>query len=92
MTRAQRALQAWTLLVCAVRDRRVYTYNEVRKVLGLGGAGVVGGLLDSVMRYCERWGLPPLTVLVVNEKTGLPGVGLTAGGEGKLVYKPLKIG
>lgn len=70
----------WTLLVCAARDRRVYTYNEVRKVLRLGGAGVVSGFIDPVMRYCQQRGLPPLTVLVVNERTGLAGVGLTTSG------------
>jgi hypothetical protein len=29
------------------------------------------------MKYCEANGLPPLTCLVVNQETGLPGSGLT---------------
>ncbi len=28
------------------------------------------------MYYCDQNGLPPLTVIVVNQETGLPGVGL----------------
>ena len=36
------------------------------------------GLLDPVMRYCQANGLPPLTVLVVNQETGKPGAGLSA--------------
>ncbi len=28
------------------------------------------------MYWCDENGLPPLTVLVVNKKTGLPGTGL----------------
>ena len=33
--------------------------------------------LDPVMRYCELHDHPPLTVLVVNQTTGLPGEGLS---------------
>ena len=31
--------------------------------------------LDHISLYCRRAGLPPLTVLVVNRDTGLPGTG-----------------
>ena len=33
--------------------------------------------LGPVMYYCREQQLPPLTVLVVNQDTGLPGSGLT---------------
>ena len=77
MTRAQRALQIWSLLVCAARERRTYTYGDIAAVLGMGGAGVIGDFLGPIMFYCERNELPPLTVLVVKKETGLPGTGLT---------------
>ena len=41
------------------------------------GAGVMSSFLDPIMRYCETRGYPPLTVLVVNQESGLPGDGLT---------------
>jgi hypothetical protein len=41
------------------------------------GAHVMGQFLNPIMRICEIRGLPPLTVLVVNQHTGLPGEGLT---------------
>ncbi len=77
MTRYQRALQIWSLLVCAARERRTYTYGEIADVLGMGGAGVIGQFLGPIMYYCVQNDLPPLTVLVVNQDTGLPGDGLT---------------
>ena len=77
MTRFQRALQIWSLLVCAARDRRTYTYGELASALGMGGAGVMAQFLGPIMHYCREQQLPPLTVLVVNQDTGLPGSGLT---------------
>lgn len=77
MTKSQRALQIWSLLVCAARDRRTYTYGGLASVLGMGGAGVMAQFLGPIMYYCREQRLPPLTVLVVNQDTGLPGSGLT---------------
>ena len=77
MTRFQRALQIWSLLVCAAGDRRTYTYGDLASALGMGGAGVMAQFLDPIMRYCLERQLPPITVLVVNQETGLPGSGLT---------------
>ena len=76
-TRYQRSLQIWTLLVCAARERKSITYGGVTRALEMGGAGVMSFFLEPVMRYCDRNGYPPLTVLVVNQETGLPGGGLT---------------
>ena len=78
MTRYQRSLQIWSLLVCAARERRTYTYGDIAGILGMGGAGPIGQFLGPIMYYCEQNELPPLTVLVVNQEIGLPGAGLTA--------------
>lgn len=77
MTKYQRSLQIWTLLICAARERKSYTYGGIAKILGMGGAGVMSQFLEPIIRYCDENGLPPLTVLAVNRETGLPGVGLT---------------
>ena len=34
-------------------------------------------ILGQIMNYCKNTGLPPLTCLVVNQDTGLPGAGLS---------------
>lgn len=77
MTRYQRSLQIWTLLVVAAKERKTYTYGDVAEILGMGGAGVMAQFLGPIMWYCQDKKLPPLTVLVVNQGTGLPGEGLT---------------
>ena len=75
MTRYQRSLQIWAVLVCGARERRSYTYGDIAKILGMKGAGVMAQFLGPIMWYCENNDLPPLTVLVVNQETGLPGKG-----------------
>lgn len=82
MTQSQRASQIWPLLVCAARDRKIYTYKEVAEALGMPRAWrSIGGFLHPIMLLCRENEVPPLTVLVVNRTTGLPGVGLTTAGE-----------
>ncbi len=39
-------------------------------------AGVLANSLGHVAFYCKQNRLPPLTALVVNEKTGMPGEGI----------------
>ena len=77
MTRAQRAMQVWMILVAAAHDRRTLTYGHVADLLRFEGAGVLAQTLGLIMTHCHRKGLPPLTILVVNQQTGLPGEGLT---------------
>ena len=77
MTRQQRASQIWALLICAAYERKTYTYGGVASILGFGGAGVLSQILELIMCYCRDNNLPPLTALVVNQDTGLPGDGLT---------------
>lgn len=77
MTRYQRSMQIWTLLVCAAQERKSYTYGQIAEILGMGGAGVMAQFLGPIMWHCEDKDFPPLTVLVVNQETGLPGEGLS---------------
>jgi len=67
------------LLVVAAKERKSYTYGDIANILGMGGAGVLAQFLGPIMWYCDNQEpkLPPLTVLVVNQVTGLPGEGLT---------------
>jgi alkylated DNA nucleotide flippase Atl1 len=77
MNRAQRAMQVWMILAAAAHERRTLTYGQVAGLLGYEGAGVLAQTLGLIMNYCHRNNLPPLTILVVNQDTGLPGEGLT---------------
>ncbi|RJP68895.1 MAG: hypothetical protein C4532_11915 [Candidatus Abyssobacteria bacterium SURF_17] len=75
-TRPLRALQIWQILIAAADNRQILTYNLLAKKIGYKGAGTLAQTLGHIMYYCQHNGLPPLTVLVVNEDTGLPGEGL----------------
>jgi len=77
MTRSERAMQVWQILAGAAHHRQTLTYGQVAQSLEFEGAGVLAQILGCIMGYCEANGLPPLTCLVVNQETGLPGAGLT---------------
>jgi hypothetical protein len=48
----------------------------VAQLIGVPTAGL-GQLLEPIQSYCILHGLPPLTVLVVQQESGLPGSGFT---------------
>lgn len=61
----------------AARNRQVITYRILGKLIGVPQHGL-GQLLEPIQSYCLREGLPPLTILVVSQDTGVPGVGFIA--------------
>jgi len=50
------------------------TYGHLGKLIGVPTAGL-GQLLEPIQSFCVLKRLPPLTVLVVQQDTGLPGPG-----------------
>jgi len=77
MTRSERAMQVWQVLISAASQRRILTYGHLAEYLEFDGAGVFSQILDRIMQYCDDNKLPPLTCIVVNRSTGLPGSGLS---------------
>jgi len=75
-THATRASQIWQILVCKASNRQTLTYGQLADLLGFEGAGTLAHFLGHIMYYCIQNDIPPLTVLVVNQDTGLPGEGL----------------
>jgi len=75
-TQSTRALQVWLILIGKASNRQMVTYGMLAKMLGYEGAGTLAHILGHIMHYCHENQLPPLTVLVVNQDTGLPGEGL----------------
>lgn len=73
----ERAAQIWPVLVLAAKNRQVLTYDLVARMIGVPRAGL-GQLLEPIQSYCLLNDLPPLTVLVVSQDTGLPGEGFIA--------------
>jgi hypothetical protein len=72
-----RAAQIWAVLALAAHNRQVLTYKIVSRLTGVPRVGL-GKCLEPIQSYCLLHGLPPLTILVVGEYTGMPGGGFIA--------------
>jgi hypothetical protein len=73
----ERASQIWTALGLAATNRQVLTYTLLARLVGVPQAAL-GKLLEPIQSYCLLRKLPPLTILVVSSKSGLPGSGFIA--------------
>jgi len=62
----------------------------VGKLIGVPARGL-GHLLEPIQSYCLLNDLPPLTILVVLEDTGLPSKGFSAASAGELAKKQLEV-
>jgi hypothetical protein len=71
MTEHDRAAQLWSLLVFAARNQKILSYHNLEQLTGLAQQGG-GNCLAPIQNYCEHHRLPPLTSIVVNERTGMP--------------------
>jgi len=80
-TNASRAIQLWQILISKAHNRQIVTYGIIADLLGYKGAGVLGEPLGHIMYFCTQNKLPPLTAIVVNAETGLPGDGIIVNGD-----------
>ena len=79
LTLYYRALQIWQILVSKASNRQSMTYGNLSDMVGGSVIPIdMGRHLNPIMRYCQINGLPPLTILVVNQGTGEPGQGLSS--------------
>jgi hypothetical protein len=80
----ERALQAYSVLVGLAWNRQTVTYGDLSRhqMLNYGTGGILDRPLGCIMGWCFEGGLEPLTVLVVRDDTGVPGIGLTTVADG----------
>ena len=76
MKASERSTQIWAVLAWSARSRQNITYGQLAQICG-GLARGLGGWLEPIQSYCIINELPPLTVLVVQQDSGLPGSGFT---------------
>lgn len=72
----ERAANAWPILTKYAEDGRTITYGQLAQLIGVHHRAL-RYLLDPIQNYCLIEGLPPLTILVVNQ-AGVPGQGFIA--------------
>src|SRR5437868_13132294 len=73
----ERAAQIRPVLTLAAHNRQILTYDLVARLIGVPRPGI-GKLLEPIQTYCLVNGLPALSILVVSQDTGMPGVGFIA--------------
>ena len=83
MKAVERSCQIWAVLAWAARSRQNITYSQLAQTTG-GFTGGLGGWLEHIQSYCILNKLPPLTVLVVQQESGMPGAGFTGASAGDL--------
>jgi len=76
MKASERSSQIWAVLAWAARSRQNITYSQLAQATGAFTGGL-GGWLEPIQSYCILNKLPPLTVLVVQQDSGMPGPGFT---------------
>ena len=76
MNRSERASQIWAVLAWAAKNRQTLTYGHLSKLIGSLTVGL-GQFLEPIQSYCLLNKLPPLTILVVQQDSGIPGTGFT---------------
>ena len=77
MTRFERAAQIWPLLTLCASHRMSMTYDLLGRLIGVPRQSL-GQLLEPIQSHCVLNKMPPLTALVVSERTGTPGDGFIA--------------
>lgn len=77
MKLSERAWQAWPVLTIAASNRQLLTYELLGKHTGMHAAGL-GEVLERIQSFCLLNRLPPLSAIVVNKSSGLPGTGFIA--------------
>ncbi|WP_295431019.1 hypothetical protein [uncultured Thiodictyon sp.] len=90
MTRTERATQIWAVLAWAASHRQNITYSQLAQATGAFTGGL-GALLEPIQSYCLLKGLPPLTILVVQQESGLPGSGFAGASAGELASAQAKV-
>ena len=72
-----RAVQAWLILIGQAHNRQIITYGRLADMMGFPGALAAIDIVTFIAAFCITQGdsIPPLTAIVVNQKTGRPGEG-----------------
>ena len=90
MTKNERACQIWAVLAWAARNRQIITYGLLGKLIGVPTAAI-GAFLEPIQSYCLIKKLPPLTILVVQQESGIPGGGFSGSSPGEYAREHMRV-
>jgi hypothetical protein len=90
MKASERSAQIWSVLAWAAKSRQNITYSQLAQVTGAFTGGL-GAWLEPIQSYCIIKELPPLTVLVVQQDSGMPGSGFIGASAGDLAKAQARV-
>ena len=90
MKASERSTQIWAVLAWSARSRQNITYGQLAQITGAFTGGL-GSWLEPIQSYCIINKLPPLTVLVVQQDSGMPGSGFTGASAGELAKAQARV-
>jgi len=90
MKASERSAQIWSVLAWAARSRQNITYSQLAQVTGAFTGGL-GAWLEPIQSYCILNELPPLTILVVQQESGMPGSGFTGASADELARAQARV-
>ena len=73
----KKAEDLWPLLITKASSHETVSYAEVRDLLEYPTCLPVIHVLWNITDYCDAHGFPPLTAIVISERTGTCGKGFT---------------
>lgn len=73
----ERAGKGWEVLTNIAKDRKLISYGELGKRIGIHHRAI-RFVLGLIQDYCLDHELPPITILVINKNDGKPGDGFIA--------------
>jgi len=77
-TRFELAFRAWPMLIRRAKVKETITYEDLANELGYSTPRVTRFALWPLQDYCMEKELPPLTSIVIQKRTGIPGPGFVA--------------
>jgi hypothetical protein len=77
MSRFNQTACIWSLLVMSADNRQILNYDRLSRLIGVPESDL-GRLLEPIQSHCILKRLPPLTSIVVDSRTGMPGEGFIA--------------
>jgi hypothetical protein len=90
MKASERSTQIWAVLAWAAKSRQNITYSQLAQATGAFTGGL-GSWLEPIQSYCILNELPPLTILVVQQDSGMPGSGFTGASAGDLARAQARV-
>ncbi|QWC00203.1 hypothetical protein KHQ88_01155 [Mycoplasmatota bacterium] len=66
--------KAWDILVDLANEHRTIYYQDLGDQIGYSPQSV-GSVLSLLQNHCIWKDIPPITVLVINKETDMPGIG-----------------